>query len=388
MPAPTAIFCYAPADAAVAHRVGEYLELNLDLVCSYEEAVVGPACDLIDAVGRGLSAERTIVLLSPDSVPKRWDRERWEPVFTAQPQLYLVLVRECNFPPLLRRQKFCDLPADGLRHLKRLLIHANPVFPPAFALPPLAAGLPAPDPGLWLRFSDRPGIGIDIDRQQALAFAHAARGEFEGVCWIDCERRSHAGMLGDTGQALGLRLTGATEQNRELLRRCCRDRRCLFVYDNVAADDRELLSFGGRASVLFLTSGPVPARPVPARPSHAEIARRFAAWPSDPEGCLGWLRHAHAGIQEDPANSELGTALVALLKHFERLAEVNEILEILISAALLASNQDALHRLRWDQNWILGHWGEPYSAAATATDSATEIPSQAARATMQLGFVF
>ncbi len=375
MPAPTAIFCYAPADAAVARKIGEYLELNLDLVCSYEEAVIGPAFDLIDAVGRGLSAERTIVLLSPDSVPERWDRERWEPIFKVQPQLYLVLLRECKFPPLLRRQKFCDLPDDGLRHLKRLLIHANPVFPPAFALPPLAPGLPAPDPALWLRFADRPGTGIDIDRPQALAFAHAARGEFEGVCWIDCARRSHAGMLGDVGQALGLRLTGATEQNRELLRRCCRDRRWLFVYDNVAADDREFLSFGGRASVLFLA-----ASPVPDRLSRTEVAKRFAAWPHDPEGCLGWLRDAHAWLQADPTNSELGTAMLALLKHFERLAEANEILEILISAALLASNQDALHRLRWDQNWILGHWGEPYSA--------TVIPTQAARETTQLGFAF
>ena len=375
MATPTAIFCYAPADKGVAHRIGAYLELNVDLTCSYEEAVIGPGCDVIEAVDRGLSAERTILLLSPHAVPQPLDRLRWEPLFKAQPQLYVVLVRECNFPALLRRHNFSDVSDDGLRKLKRQMFHANVAFQPAHALPDLPDGLPPADPDLWLQFADRPASGTEIHRHQALAFAHAARDEFEGVFWIDGTRRSRAGMLGDIGHALGLRLTGATEQNREALRRVCVDRRCLFVYDQVADHDHEFLSIGGRSSVLFL--GP---SPVLGRPSQTEVAKRFAAWPRDPQGCLAWLRDAHAWLQDDPANSELGTAMLALLKHFERLAEANEILEVLIQAALKSSDQDALHRLHWDQNWILGHWGEPYSAS--------KLPTQATRQTTQLGFAF
>ena len=72
--------------------------------------------------------------------------------------------------------------------------------------------------------------------------------------------------------------------------------------------------------------------------------------------------------------------MLALLKHHQRLAEANEILEILIAGAQLSSDQDALYRLRWEQHWILGHWGEPYTGSP--------IPNLPSGETTQLRFAF
>ena len=380
---PSAIFCYAPADADLARRIGEYLELNVALACCYEEALVRPDFDLVDAVGRGLSADRAIVLLSPESVPQRWERDRWPPVFQEQPrelgsQLYVLLIRPCKFPELLRRHNFCDLSQDftaGLRQLKRLMFHANRAFQAAVSLPALVPGWRPPDPQLRTLLADRPGTASEIDREQALVFAHTARDEFEGVFWIDCAGRSRAGMLGDIGHAAGLSLTGSTEQNRETMRDFYERRRCLLVLDHVRPEDREFVNLGGRASFLFTG-----ASAIPASPQLGEVVHRFSVWSRDPEGALCWLTHAHAWLRERPTMSDLGMAMLALLKHYERLAEANEILEILMEGARRQSDHEALHRLRWEQSWILGHWGEPYVAAA--------MPMQSPRDTTQLAFDF
>ena len=82
---PSLVLCYAPQDEPFARESGRYLEVNLPIGISYTEGVVSPDFDLIEAAERALSAEFALVLLSPDSVPKTWRRETWEPVFFAKP---------------------------------------------------------------------------------------------------------------------------------------------------------------------------------------------------------------------------------------------------------------------------------------------------------------
>src|SRR6267378_173043 len=105
------VLCYAPEDEVRARQLGEYLEVNLAYEVSCGECVVGPIFDLVDATERGLSGEVALVLLSPHSVPKTWRRDRWEPVFFHKPAelgslLGFVLLEACQFPELLKRQRF------------------------------------------------------------------------------------------------------------------------------------------------------------------------------------------------------------------------------------------------------------------------------------------
>ncbi len=120
----SAVLCYAPSDAQFASELGVFLEVNCALAVSHQESD-----DLIDAVERGLS-DVTLVLLSRDSVPKTWKRERWEPVFLQQPSTFgttmaFLLLEECKFPELFRREEFFDLTGGklaGQRRLKRWLL--------------------------------------------------------------------------------------------------------------------------------------------------------------------------------------------------------------------------------------------------------------------------
>ena len=62
--------CYAAEDEKIARALGCFLEANLTFEICYDEGMVRPDFDLVDAAERGLSAETALVLLSPDSIPK------------------------------------------------------------------------------------------------------------------------------------------------------------------------------------------------------------------------------------------------------------------------------------------------------------------------------
>jgi hypothetical protein len=71
---------------------------------------------------------------------------------------------------------------------------------------------------------------------------------------------------------------------------------------------------------------------------------------------------------------------LAILKNQDRLAEANEVLDILLTHARASGDEGAIHRYEWERSWILGHWGEPYVAEAAIL----QPPGQAT----QLGFEF
>jgi TIR domain len=359
-PLQSAIICHAAEDAAIAGEMAAYLESNCALTVSLEEGD-----DLVGAVEIGLSADIVLAALSPASVPKPWKREIWEPVFLRQPgllgsRLACLLLRECRFPELFRRGSFFDFSGDsiaGMRALKRWVYRgATGSF----------SGGGFED--LRRRIADRPGVETGLREEEAAAFCVACGGDFEGVFRIDCARRSRAGILGDIAHALGLRLTGSSEWNRASLAEFCARRRCLFVFDHLAGEDRDFVNLGGRASAIF-TEGEVPSR----RPFD-ELESLFRSWPRHPDDCLRALGDCQSWLTEGEHSMSLGFAVLALLKNFDRLAEACEILDFMAHAARASGDLLTAHRLVWELSTIRQQWGEAVAVSEpVAAPSATQL---------------
>src|ERR1017187_9519468 len=221
------VICYAPADEAVARELAEYIRVNLLFDVSCDEGVIGADCDLLEATERALSAEVALVLLSPASVPKVWARKLWEPVFFDKPKefqtlLGFVLVSECRFPELLRREEFFHA-ATAAREIKRWLLRPFESLRPVGMVAEELRGV-----------VDRPGTAVGVD------FDEACAEDFEAVYRFDCRGRTRAGVTGDVCCALGL-------QGRDALGEWCRLHRVLFVMRGVA----DWVAPGGLASVVF-----------------------------------------------------------------------------------------------------------------------------------------
>ncbi|MFZ0591239.1 MAG: toll/interleukin-1 receptor domain-containing protein [Bryobacteraceae bacterium] len=83
----SAVLCHAAEDAALASELASFLELNCPVTVAQDEGLIRADYGLLDAVERGLSADTTLVLLSPDSVPNVWPpREEWEQILLKQPR--------------------------------------------------------------------------------------------------------------------------------------------------------------------------------------------------------------------------------------------------------------------------------------------------------------
>lgn len=358
----SAIICHALEDDAVAGEIAAYVEANCALTVSHEYA-----SDLIDAVEIGLSADIVIVALSPASVPNPWKRERWEPVFLRQPgvlgtRMACLLLRECRFPELFRRGSFFDLSGDsltGMRALKRWVYGSGRQV--------TSGNFEA----LRRRIADRPGVETGLRVEEALAFSEECAEDFEGVFRIDCARRSRAGILGDIAHALGLRLSDSAERNRTALACFCANRRCLFLFDHLAEEDRDVLDLGGKTSIISTESEMPECRPL------AELERLFTHWPRRPDDCLRALGDAQSWLRngEGRMPMQLGFAALALLKNFDRLSEACEILDLMANAARAMGDLLTSHRLVWEQSTIRQQWGETVTMAEpVVVPQATQLP--------------
>jgi hypothetical protein len=274
-------------------------------------------------------------------------------VFLRQPgvfgtRLACLLLRECRFPELFRRGSFFDLSADsraGMRALKRWVYGGTE---------PVSFRKVGRFEALRRRIADRPGVETGLAAEEALGFSEECREDFEGVFRIDCARRSRTGILGDTAHVLGLRLPDSAERNRAALAGFCAGRRCLFLFDHLAEEDRDVVDLGGKTSIIFTQSEMPERRPL------AELERLFTAWPRHPDDCLlalgdaeSWLRNRGYGV-----SMQLGFAALALLKNYDRLAEACETLDLMATAARAAGDLLAAHRLEWEQSTIRQQWGE------------------------------
>jgi hypothetical protein len=345
---PSLVFCYAPEDETAARELGRFLEANLACQVSLEECRVRPDFDLVDAAERALSADAALILLSPASVPKAWKRERWEPVFSGNAQefgtpLGFVLLRECKFPELFRRRQFFDLSQNflqGSRDVKHWLMRPEGATSRTEAFPELRASI-----------ADWPGVSCDLAPETARDFAFACAGGFAGVYRIACHGRSAAGILGDIGQAAGLRLPGNAAENRAALVSACATHRWLLVFEGLSAEHRELVNFGGKSSVIIAANtGEPPHIPLD------DIGAAFLVSTRDDAQCAPLVGPAtvltYELLQSDfAAGLRLGWALLAVLKSAGRFAESVEVLAAMETAARARNDEMALYKIEWEQSW-------------------------------------
>ncbi len=345
----TLVCCHARADRAEAYAVAEYLQANCPLAVSFEEAV--GAEDFLETAGRALGGDVALLLISPSAVSALWKREAWEPALVneareARTEVLSLLLAPCPFPALMKRTGFFDASADRLaamRLLKRHLLASGPAPSAVAAFEPLRK-----------RLADEAGEA-EAPVAGARAFAAACAGDFEAVVHLNCAHRSGTGVIADIGAELGMRLRGPYEENLEALRALVSERRCLLVLEDLDEELRPLVRLGGRVSLLFAASGDVPA----ARTA-GELLELFSAWMRRGDECLHALGELDWLLdhERDPVvRARLARAATALLNHNERFAEAFEMLDLLSVALDEAGDAMGNYRARWEQSWILEHWG-------------------------------
>lgn len=363
------VICSSAADIEVARDIHRYLDANCPSIRLHETVVIPSPDEVLETVDFALSCDICLLLLSPGSIPRAWPRQQWEPVLVQQPRelgssLGFVLVRPCGFPQVLQKSKFFDLSVDvksGRRKLRRWLVEQTPLkLDRADVLPPRPGVTDPMDAELEDGVLDQPGICRDIPRETALSFAFAHSRDFEGVFWLDCRERERTGVIGDTAHALGLKLLGPVSENAAALREFCERPRCLFVFDGLAAEDREVVAFGGQASVIFTKLEEAPAP----RLTLTGTIELFARWRSDSEECLRHLRDAQRYLRASPVESAklLGTYTFNLLRDKERLAEAYDVVEMLSKLAWEEGSDTDLRRWEWEKSWIRESWGKEPSA--------------------------
>jgi hypothetical protein len=386
----SAVLCHALDDKGVAEDLAKFVELNCPIEVSVAEGQIREGEDLIDRIEWAASADFALVLLSPESVCRKWKRERWEPIFTEHAStLSFVLLRQCTFPKRLETWPFFDASGDPFaarRALKRWLLSTAGLYEDGVQLPEPDTHYSAESDLLEdrrRRIADRPGIEFDVSRADALAFAMTCRNDFEGVFWTECAYRDEAGILGDAGRLLNLKLTGTPEENKKALLDACTQRRFLVVFENMLPELRGLFPFQGRTSAIFTA----PAKLKPPRPL-AELAMLFSNWTTHQPSCLAALGEAKYHLELLPFLTaqnaqiamELGSAVCALLKQGERFAEAYEILDLMKEAAQTEGDTLRRYDFEWEQSWILERWGAPAPE--------TECPKQEQTEPVQTGFDF
>lgn len=376
--------CYSSVDSGAATELRAYLETNCPL--TIEDGVVQMGADLLDAVEIGLSFDAVLVLLSPDSTQPAWTRKRWESVLFEQPKqlrtrIVYVLLADCKFPAVLRKETFFDLSQDfagGRRVLKRWLLAKWAPERGAPKLPARATDLGGIDIDSLEPLADWPEFTQTDARESALAFAYACHTDFEAVVWLNCARRGRAGVLGDVAQGLGLRLEDSWEDNAQALRAYCAEHRLLFVFENLEAGAAELVNFGGKASVVLVEGGEIePRQPL------ADLMRLFSSWKRNGEKCLEALGDVESYLdspeilQEEhwPEACALCSAAVALLKDYGRLAEAFDLLARISSATQVRGDLAAQGQVEWETSWILEQWNQPVQIPGRMAAALTE-PTQ------------
>ena len=276
---------HAEADHEFACRLSQFLEFGCNVTCSADEGLIAPGQDLLDKAEEGLASDVLVLLLSDASWPVRWPRERWERILfeetrRAGVELVGVLLRDCPFPPLLRRRNFIDSTVNAatvnrltaMRLLKRWIWHRETET--AQTLNPTFAG---DLEDLYCILADEAGT-LRTSGADASRFVREAGQEFEAVLWIPCHRRTIAQIVGDLVSQLGLALDGTVEQNCRSIQELLASRRCLLVLDAPASEFAAALIPQGRTSTL-VTSEPVKVVETPKSLAQARkliAARRYA----------------------------------------------------------------------------------------------------------------
>lgn len=308
---------HARADHDFASQLAGFLESACDLTCYVDDGQIGENQDLIAKAEEGLCADVLLLLLSPSSSPTRWERERWEPVFFDQAKeggvdVATMLLRECPFPPLLRRRNFVDATSNQLT-AQRLLKRWFRLRERGVGAAP-SAEVSSDLEDLYLAMADRAGM-LHVSGPLASRFAAEAEEEFESVWWVPCQGRTLAQASGDLAYRLGLTLDGQAKENCGRIRESLTTRRCLVVLDAPTAEISRELVPGGRTSTA-VTRDAVKVVETPETLAYARsliAARRFA------EAYELLYRLLDAVVEPDICAREL----TWICEHWDRVEEAN-----------------------------------------------------------------
>lgn len=251
---PEICLCFAEADRAVAESIAARLESTAE-VRVWLEPVRLPVNETWD---RGLGSAGTILLLSPDSVPDRFDLAEWKDLLDHNlPPVVCVEVRECRYPPLLKRRRFFGWSdADVLCDLQRWAVSLHPIPEPPPFVPAPVAGIEVAS-GLWESLVHRPGCAEADTTDAAQQFAHAAAPYFRDVVWVACARRSVPCIAGEISALLGVTLDGPESESFPRAVALARKHRLLLVLDGLEPDVTVPIS-EGCGSVLVTRRAELP----------------------------------------------------------------------------------------------------------------------------------
>jgi hypothetical protein len=313
----TAFLAHARSDHDFASHLAGFLEFGCNLTCYVDDGQIGENQDLISKAEEGLCADVLVLLLSPSSSPTRWVRERWEPVLfdrakKGDVEVVTMVLRECSFPPLLRRRNFIDATTNGLTARRLLKRWFRMRERESCAAPRSEFSGDLED--LYLSLADRAAM-LHVSGAAASRFAREAEEEFEAVLWVPCQGRTLAQASGELGHQLGLTLDGPVKGNCGHIRELLATRRCLVVLDAPGTEISLELTAGGRTSTA-ITHDTVKILETPETLAYARrliAARRYA------EAYELLYRLLDAVVDPDSCAREL----TWICEHWDRVNEAN-----------------------------------------------------------------
>lgn len=354
---------HAEPDMALAREYGSYLERNCLAQVDYLR--VTAAQPLMDVVGRALSCDVLILLVSPHSVPRPLDRREWEPLLVEAAaeqgtRIGYVPIAECPFPRVLLRNNVFR----SSRELKRWIFTLGPSAERPDFVPnrPVADVAEETMEGLRQSIADRPGSITISTRELAHAFASHSRADFQGVFWVECRGATPACAAGDLGAQLGLRLAGELPSNLERIRALCHQYRCLVVLCGATLNVADELGGLGRTSVLIVhdtaaTTLSVESANEDLLALSTRVSDRDRVPPSGQvHETLQWLARQR---QHWTLTCQFARAAVAYYKFQERFAEAFEVAETMTDQAIERRDRDAASEFGQERAWILEGWGRP-----------------------------
>ena len=279
--------------------------------------MLAPGEDLLAKAEQGLAADHLILLLSEASCPKRWPRDRWEPVLIEQArelksQLFCVLLEDCPFPELLKRRNFADASHPGKRLTAMRLVKRGIHHPGTKSLS-ISADLET----LYTGLSDRPGV-MSADGSAITRFGEEAKTEFEAVLWLACVGRNLTQAAGALGDELGLVLPGTLDENIRAIRELLENRRCLLILDGPSPEIENALTVGARTSTLISRH---PLRVPPEPPQTLDYARKLAHAHRYAEAYELFYQLLNSGVSAENCAREL----VWICESWDRIEEGNSL---------------------------------------------------------------
>ncbi len=354
---------HAEADAAIARDFGSYLERNCRVRMDYP--IISRTESVLEVVARALSCDVLVLFVSPNSVPRRLNREEWEPLFVQAAgehgtRLGYVVVGECAFPKVLLRNNVFP----SRREVKNWVLTLEPIperldFAPKHSVGSAAGE--ALDPLLWLSIVDRPGSARVAGRDAAASFARQVEADFQGILWVECGGAIAACAAGDLGAQLGMHLTGELPANLERIRGLCNQYRCLVVLVDASEGVKGALGELGLTSVLLAEASPTAVTLEQARRQFEALCTWVNGVNEVPPS--GWIHETVEWLATWPEHwlfaSQFARGAIAFYKFHERFAELFELTDMMLNRAIERRDRDAANEFAQERAWILEEWGRP-----------------------------